>query len=263
MSEPWGAEIDPFVPALKLKIEGEATFDLEAGPPGIKGGPHSRTVTVTTARVVLGRGPSATLPMVGDPARKLSRAHLVFNALGGIWTFADLGSTNGTQQQVSGSGGRPVWTPVLRVPRPVDDVEGTVLLLANAVILVVTLELRHRLEGKTTAKGDRTAGFHRDYIEDPKLEEAASAVLRHRRENRSVRGGAGLDELGEWLGIRRRTVQDRLNKLRDLEPIRGRWRREPDNLADLLEEAYPYLMLPRDDEPPSGESAGTVTSAGD
>lgn len=253
-------ELDPFVPALKIKIvRSDATFDLDAEPDGIEGGPRARLVTVTASRVVVGRGPHATLPVVG--AKGLSRAHLVLEARGGLWTFVDSGSTNGTHQQVGGGDGKPIWSPVRGIPRPVDD--GMVLLLANTVQLTLSLERRGGLlAGTTTDHNQDAAGVHRSFIDDSDLEVAAAALLQHRRNGHPERGAATVDELIDRLGAPKRTVQRRLEGLRGLPSISARVRKHPDNLADLLAAEYPYLLLPRDDDPPSAGDGDTVTSAG-
>ncbi len=242
-------QLDPFVPPLKIRIASEASFDLSAEPAGIEGGgPHPRLVTVTTPRLVLGRGPDATLPLVGAAAKGVSRSHLLLQVFGGLWAFTDLKSSNGTQMQVGDPAGEPAWRPVSGLPGPVAD--GMVLLLADSLRLSFGFgQADGALQGTTTDRKDDSSRVHSGWIEDPKLEAAASALLRHRRAGHRERGAATIAEMMESLSVSERTAYRRLEALQELPAIQPFWRSHPDNLADLLAEAYPYLLLPRDEDP--------------
>lgn len=254
-------ELDPFIPALKIRIaRSEATFDLSAAPTGISGaGRHPTVVMVSNPRVVLGRGDDAALPLVGSDAKDVSRAHLLLRVDGGRWTFADLGSTNGTRHQVVDGDGKLAWRQVGGLPLPMAD--GTVLLMADAILLSFGFEQRAGLQGDTTDRKQDAGRIYSQWIDDPKLEEAAAALLRHRRTGHPGRGAATVAEMADWLGFSPETIYRRLRKLRALAPIEALWHEHPDNLADLLEETYPYLLAPREGDPPR-QGDDTVTSAG-
>jgi hypothetical protein len=255
------AELDPFVPALEIRIvQSEATFELEDDPVGISGaGPHPTIVTVTTQRVILGRGPDAKLPLVGKAAKDVSRAHLVLEAFGGLWLLTDPGSTNGTEVQVGEADGKRSWRRVGASRLPIES--GMVLLLANSVMLSFRLVRRSGLlKGPTTDRKSDRAGVHVGWIQDRKLEVVAEALLRHYRDGHPEQGAATVPQLMEWLDTPKRTVHRRLEELRLLPEIELLWHRTPDNLAEVLMHVYPYLLAPREgDAPRRGDDA--VTSA--
>jgi len=257
-------ELEPFIPALKIRIgQCEATFDLEGRPAGVSGAGRLPTVvTVTTPRVIVGRGPDATLPLTGPAATDVSRAHLVVEAFGGLWTVADPRSTNGTEVEVGKDGGRAGWRRLRGSKLPIET--GTTLLLAGEVKLSFELVSRPGLlRGPTTDRKSDRSRLHVGWIEDRKLEEVAEELLRHHRLGHPERGAASVPEMVDRLHISRSAVYRRLEGLRllgQVEPLLPGARL--DQLAAVLMQVYPYLLAPREGDPERG-GQGSVTSVGD
>lgn len=253
--------LDPFIPTLKIRIGGrsEATFDLSAPRLGVVGaGPHPRVVTVSTPKLVLGRGVDASLPLTGPSAKEVSRAHLLLQVHGGLWTFADLGSTNGTRREIGNETEPQGWRTIGRQLAPV--AEGMTLLLADSVFLSFTLEPAAGLpRGETTDREKDPARAHSGWIEEADLEDAALALLQHRRADRFGGRAATVPEMMQSLGLSEKTVYRRIEGLRDLAAIEAHWRGQHDRLADLLEQSYPYLGFPAA-EPDSPDDDATITS---
>lgn len=254
--------LDPFLPTLKIRIgrRTEATFDLSAARPGVAGaGPHPRVVTVSTPKLVVGRGADAGLPLTGPSAKEVSRAHLLLQVHGGLWTVADLGSTNGTRRQIGDETGPQSWRTIGRRLAPV--AEGMVLLLADSVFLSFALERPAEMpRGETTDRKKDPGQAYSGWIEEADLEDAALALLQHRRADRFGGRAATVPEMMESLGgVSEKTVYRRIEKLRDLPAIEAHWRGQHDRLADLLEQSYPYLRFPAvEPGPPDGDA--TITS---
>jgi FHA domain len=256
-------ELEPFVPALKIRIgQCDATFDLEAEPVGIDGaGRRPTVVTVTTPRVIVGRGPDAALPILGAAASDVSRVHLIVEAFGGLWTVADPRSTNGTEVEVSKAAGKSSWRRLAGSKLPIES-GMTLLLASSAKLYFEPVDRPGLLQGPTTDRKSDRSGVHVGWIEDRELEEAAEVLLRHHRLGHPELGAATVADLMEGLHVSRRTVYRRLDGLRGLRQLEPLLHRTPDNLADALMHVYPYLLAPREGDTPRGGGDETVTSAG-
>jgi len=190
---------------------------------------------------VIGSGPEADARVTGQAADgKVSRRHLVVRPSGRHWTVADCASTNGTHEVDAESG---TWRPLPpEVPVPVED--GMLLCLGPDLVLRLELSVPAPTGDATPRVGG--PGSRQARIRPPTLERLAIALLERRRADPADRAIPSIESLAHALSVERGDVKDGLHDLRKLEPVKScLMGKKPEQIADALERAFPYLVLLR------------------
>lgn len=238
------AGIEALAGRLKLHIVGgDARFSvMSAAGEGLK------VAEVRPTGATIGRGEDTDHRLQGASAKGVSRRHLLVQPAGRQWTVLDF-SKNGTREAVEVDGIRK-WR---RLPQdlPVPVTANMRLTLGAGIELDLEI-IQSPGQGSTTATSDEAVlRVDNERIPIDELERTAHELLAPRR-----RGSASIpraEELAEALNVSRATLYRRIDllaKLPQVEPLlggkarSGRGPRRPQDVADALVIAFPYLTAP-------------------
>lgn len=226
--------LDSLLGSVRVRVEGDGGSFVVAGE-------HSAVHDVRPPGAVIGVGPEADARLTGRAAEgKVSRRHLVVRPSGREWTVADWGSTNGTHEVDAESGAWRALPP--EVPVPVED--GMLLCLGPDLVVRLELCIPAPAGGATPRVGG--PGSRQARIRPPALERLAIALLERRRADPADRAIPSTEHLARTLSAERKAVKRGLRDLRELAPVQACLTgKHPEQLADALELAFPYLVASR------------------
>ena len=241
MSVDGRAPIETLAGLLRLRIVSKEARFVVPDPGG--GDRHPREVEVGPEAAILGSGSDVAIQLDSPGAHGVSRRHLLLQPAGRQWTVIDC-SKNGTRELIERNGYQE-WRrlqPDLSVP----VVPAMHLKLGPELELELT-PIRQLAPGATTATDDG-AGDTGSRVPSLELEQVARALLASRRS-----GGGGIDPLpvvAADLDMSEKTLYRKIRLLAELPALkpflvdkpRVRGGRRPQDVADALADAFPYLL---------------------
>jgi hypothetical protein len=240
MSVDGRSPVETLAGLLRLRIAGgEARFKMP-DPDG--GDRHPREVMVGPEAAILGSGNDVDIQLDSPGAHGVSRRHLLLQSAGRQWTVIDC-SKNGTRELIERDNCQE-WRR-LQPDLPVPVVPAMRLKIGPELELELT-PIHQPVPGSTTATDD-SAGSTASRVPGLELEQVARALLASRRS-----GGVAIDPPAVAAGLHM-SVQNLYRKIRLLAELpavkpflvdkpRVRGGRRPQDVADALAKAFPYLL---------------------
>jgi hypothetical protein len=226
---------------LRLRIVSDEARFIVPDPDG--GDRHPREFEAGPEAAILGSGNDVDIQLDSPGAHGVSRRHLLLQPAGRQWIVIDC-SKNGTRELLE-SDGRQEWRRV-QPDLPVPVVPAIRLKLGPELELELT-PIRQPVPGSTTATDD-SAGSTGSRVPSLELEQVARALLASRRSG-SV-AVAPLPVVAAGLHMSDKSLYRKLRLLAELPAVKPfladkpqvRGGRRPQDVADALAKAFPYLL---------------------